>query len=73
MYTVKRYTKGFVRYLRNTRAVSALEYALLVGVVTVAIAAAVTAFMEEVEDAFEVIGAAIDEPQVATPDADPTT
>ena len=31
MTTITRYTKGFVRYLRNNRAVSALEYAILVG------------------------------------------
>ena len=40
MTTIARYTKKFVRYLRNTRAVSALEYAILVGVIAVAIVAA---------------------------------
>ena len=33
MTTITRYTKGFVRYLRNNRAVSALEYAILVGII----------------------------------------
>ena len=37
MITITRYTKGFVRYLRNNRAVSALEYAILVGIIAVAI------------------------------------
>ena len=42
---ITQYTKKFVRYLRNTKAVSALEYAILVGVIAVAISAvAVTAF-----------------------------
>ena len=37
MTTITRHTKGFVRYLRNNRAVSALEYAILVGIIAVAI------------------------------------
>ena len=37
MTTITRYTKGFVHYLRNNHAVSALEYAILVGVIAVAI------------------------------------
>ena len=44
MTTITRYTKGFAHYLRNNRAVSALEYAILVGVIAVAIAAALTTF-----------------------------
>ena len=40
MTTITRYTKGFVRYLRNNSAVSALEYAILVGIIAVAISAA---------------------------------
>ena len=35
-----RYTKRFAHYLRNTRAVSALEYALLLGIIATVIAAA---------------------------------
>ena len=42
MTTITRYTKGFVRYLRNNRAVSALEYAILVGIIAVAISAALS-------------------------------
>ena len=51
MTTITRYTKGFVRYLRNNRAVSALEYAILVGVIAVAIAAALTTFSRNIEKA----------------------
>ena len=40
MTTITRYTKGFVRYLRTNHAVSALEYAILVGIIAVAISAA---------------------------------
>ena len=44
MTTITRHTKGFVRYLRNNRAVSALEYAILVGIIAVAISAALVTF-----------------------------
>ena len=47
MITITRYTKQFVRYLRTIRAVSALEYAILVGIIAVAIgAAALAAFSD---------------------------
>ena len=55
MTTIARYTKKLVRYLRNTRAVSALEYAILVGVIAVAIAAALQTFSGKIEDAMETI------------------
>lgn len=45
---IKRYGKGFFRYLRSTRAVSALEYAILVGVVVAGVGAAVTTFSNEI-------------------------
>ena len=44
MTTITRYTKGFVRYLRTNHAVSALEYAILVGIIAVAISAALVTF-----------------------------
>ena len=44
MTTTTGHTKGFVRYLRNNRAVSALEYAILVGIIAVALSAAIVAF-----------------------------
>ena len=50
MTTITRYTKKFAHYLRNNRAVSALEYAILVGVIAVAIAAALTTFSEFMRD-----------------------
>ena len=40
MTTITRYTKKFAHSLRSNRAVSAREYAILVGVIAVAIAAA---------------------------------
>ena len=48
--------KKFARYLRNTRAVSALEYAILVGVVAVAIAAALVTLGTDLTAGMEAIG-----------------
>ena len=42
------YIKGMVRPLRNTKAVSALEYAILIGVVATALGAALVAFQGEI-------------------------
>ena len=39
-----RYTKKFAHYLRNNKAVSALEYAILVGIIAIAISAALVTF-----------------------------
>ena len=50
------YPKKFVRYLRATRAVSALEYAILVGAIAVAMAAAMATFTDSLNTALETIG-----------------
>ncbi len=44
MKRTERYTQEFTCYLRNARAVSALEYALVIGVVAVTIFGAYQAF-----------------------------
>ena len=59
MRTITHHLKGFCRYLRNTRAISALEYAILIGGVAVAVAAAVTTFTNTISDALDTIGANI--------------
>ena len=46
----------FISYLRNTRAVSALEYAILVGIVATAIAAGLATFSETISTAIQKIG-----------------
>ncbi len=56
MTTITRYTKGFVRYLRTNRAVSALEYAILVGIIAVAISAALVTFSGNITTALTTIG-----------------
>ena len=56
MTTITRYAKGFARYLRTNRAVSALEYAILVGLIAVAIAGALTAFSTDLKTSIEAIG-----------------
>ena len=56
MTTITRYTKGFVRYLRTNRAVSALEYAILVGIIAIALSAALVTFSGNITNALETIG-----------------
>ena len=48
------------RFLRANRAVSALEYAILVGVITVAVGAALVTFSDTIADALETIGNQVD-------------
>ena len=60
------YTKQFVHYLRNNKAVSALEYAILVGVIAVAIAAALVTFGNNMKDGIGAIGKNIKDPQGMT-------
>ena len=50
------YPKKFVRYLRATRAVSALEYAILIGVIAVAMSVALMAFSDSMSKALKEIG-----------------
>ena len=56
MTTITRCTKGFVRYLRTNRAVSALEYAMLVGIIAVAMAAALATFSTTITDRITAMG-----------------
>ena len=49
----------FVHYLRTTRAVSALEYAILVGAIAVAMAAAMAAFTDDIGKALQTIGGTV--------------
>ena len=66
MTTITRYTKGFVRYLRTNRAVSALEYAILVGIIAVAISAALVTFSGNITKAVAVFGDKIDGATITT-------
>ena len=43
--------KKFVGYLRNTRAVSALEYAIVVGIAVVVVVAAYETFRSDIREA----------------------
>ena len=51
-----RSAKKFARYLRHTRAVSALEYTMIVGVIAVAIATALSTFSGNITTALNAIG-----------------
>lgn len=50
-----------VKYVRSTRAVSALEYALLVGVIATVIAAALVTFSGNIKTALTTISAEVTE------------
>ena len=59
MQTIIRYTKQFVQYVRNNRAVSALEYAILVGVIAVAAVGFLATFNTSLTSAITNIGSNI--------------
>ena len=48
MNIVRHYGGALVRYLRATRAVAAMEYAIIVGVIVVGVGAAVALFQDEI-------------------------
>ena len=50
-----RYTNQFAHYLRNTRAASALEYAILVGIIAVVTSAAIVAFAPNITKAINAV------------------
>ena len=53
---IERQMRKFRHFLRATEAVSALEYALLVGIITVAIGAAVAQFGTDIQNTIEGMG-----------------
>ena len=63
----KHVSRRFRRFLKANEAVSALEYALLVGVVAVGVGAGVAAFSEQVFDGVEAIGDGISSTQGVSP------
>lgn len=60
MTTLARYTRQFVRYLRHNKAVSALEYALLIGAIAVGASAALLTMGDEIVSVIEEAGTAIE-------------
>lgn len=68
MQTIVRYAKQFVQYVSNNRAVSALEYAILVGIIATALALAVTQFGGDVKETITQMGDALKSAQTTTPD-----
>ena len=53
---ITQYTKKFVGYIRNTKAVSALEYAILIGIIATAIAGALMTFGTSIDTTLDNIG-----------------
>ena len=67
----KHISRRFRRFAKANEAVSALEYAILVGVIAVGMAAALAAFEDEITTALGTIGTQIgDTTMGTTPDAD---
>ena len=56
---IKHKSRRFRRFLKANEAVSALEYALLVGIIAVAVGAAIAFFGGEIDDAIRAIGAQV--------------
>ncbi len=54
-----RYVKKFARYLCNTRAASALEYAILTGIIATVLAGAFTTFSETIKTTLESMAAEV--------------
>ena len=54
MNRIMSYAGYLGRYLRGTRAVAAMEYAIIVGLIVVAVAAGVTTFSNEITRLFKV-------------------
>ncbi len=72
MTTIARYTKKFAHYLRKNSAVSALEYAILVGIIATAMGVAVATFTDNIETALKTIGDKVGGTTMTkTPGADP--
>ena len=70
---VKNILRFLGRFVRANKAVSALEYAILVGVIVTGVGAALLAFSDNIEQALVVIGDGIDAPTAPTPPAASTT
>jgi len=60
MQTIIRYAKEFIQYVRNNSAVSALEYAILVGVIVTAIGLALVNFSGNIENAMKKVGTQVE-------------
>ena len=66
----KHISRRFRRFARANQAVSALEYAILVGVIAVAIAAAMVTFSDDITTSIGAIGDQVDNFTGSAPDAD---
>ncbi len=67
MTTLRHYTKEFRHYLRNTKAVSAIEYAILTGVVVAGIGAGVATFVEDMDLLLDNIGESLGTVDITAP------
>ena len=66
----KHVSRRFRRFTKANEAVSALEYAILVGVIAVGIGAALAAFSTDITNALNAIGTSMEGVTTSAPDAD---
>ena len=66
-HTVRHKSRRFRRFLKANKAVSALEYALLVGVIATGVGAAILAFGENIATAVSNIGGQVEAIDVTGP------
>ena len=59
---IKHKSRRFRRFLRANEAVSALEYAILVGIIAVVVGAAIATFGGNIKEGIEAIGAKVKAP-----------
>ena len=64
----KHISRRFRRFARDNEAVSALEYALLVGVIAVALSAALVTFSGQIEKALTTIGTEVGSQKIGSVD-----
>ena len=70
--SIKHKSRRFCRFFKANEAVSALEYAILVGSIAVAVGLAIVTFGGDVTTAIEKIGDEVAKVKVDTPDASGT-
>ena len=68
---IKHKSRHFRRFLKANEAVSALEYAVLVGVVVTAVGVGIAAFGDNISTAIDAIGQSIEDADGPAIDLDP--
>ena len=68
---MKQSIRSFIRFVRQTRAVSALEYAILVGIIAVAVGGALATFGTNITTALNTVSTSVGATKVGVVKATP--